>query len=239
MTPKTTVIGVDPGGNGTTGLVVCRDWGVIGKTWWRGRFPAYPASIEAYSVKGWSEAISQFRYLYLKAAMPIKESAIACEDVAVWQTSSETLISTIQQIGGFRAVAAHVVRPFARILPVTYRSWWLGARAKNADGAIDQALLVAYGGKDVAVGGVKCKGCGGKGYTGRALKPSEYHDPSSLPKTLIPVGDKWYLRCVHCEGSKESARGFLYPLWKPKSLQHCRAALAVAVYAYNNNVWKE
>ena len=231
MNPST-VIGIDPGGNGETGLVVASEWSDDVR--WAGSI-VLPLSIEAYSVKGWLDPVEIFSDRKCEHAQVL----IACEDVAVWDVRGEDVKATLRQVGAFELASHQVLsEPFARVLPVTYRAWWLGGKPKvSADGAIDQALLAAYGGKDAAVGGKKCPDCTGKGYTGRELKGSTYK--AYKESELEPVaGGKFYRRCQACMGEKESPRGPLYPLWRPRSLQHCRAALAVAVYAVNNDVWE-
>lgn len=228
-TKPSTVIGIDPGGNGTTGLVVASKWTRnYGKPW------VYPARIEAYSAKGWREAVVRFTELKSERA----DVWAACEDVAVWDVRGDDVLSTCRQVGAFEFANQELLAdPFARILPTTYRPWWLGGAAPKgkADGAIDQALLAAYGGKDKAVGGAKCSTCAGTGRRGRAFED----DYAVSGRVWNPKNKKWYPPCPVCEGRPESPRGPLYPLWKPKSLQHCRAALAVAIYAYNNDVWEK
>lgn len=222
------VLGIDPGGaNGTTAAVWCWDWKLgKGGRWWPQKLEPLDLELE----HGLAEHTHPDRinwWIWNKIddenelEFPhVREDyiGVAIEDVAVWQTSNADVLSTCRQVGALEYAARRVVSDVHRALPATYRPWLLGGKPQgNADGAVDQALLYAYGGKEKAVGGVKCKSCKGHG-----------HAP----------GDR-LVECESCSGVGAAPRGPLYPLWKPRSRQHARAAVAVAVYVYNEELQHE
>lgn len=243
-----TVIGIDPGGNGTTGMVVCREWGKEANRWPRW----LPGSVEvAWPVEGGPEKSDGGRAVFeldglLERCGELPDIGVAIEDVAMWQTANEHLLSTCRQVGALEYVSGTVVDCglVVLVLPVTYRCWLLGGRPKgNMDSLVDKALLAAYGGKERAEGGKRCNKCGGKGRRGRAVKSEQIVDVPGRRRyetaegdQLVAHGGRVYRACPDCDGRGHAPRGPLYDLWNPSN-QHCRAALAVAVYAYNE-VWK-
>jgi len=235
MTKPKVVIGIDPGGNGTTGIVVASGWERRTRT-------VLPYIITPSSVvasEGWQRPPFELGWDLdrLLRDYEIDQVLVAIEETTLWMPAkgkknvapNEDLKSTCMQEGVFRYQAESVGVSWRRILPKTYRSWWLRKAEKGkADREIDDALKRAYGGPSGgAVGGDRCKACGGRGRVGRG-------DPERPPtEDTIEIHGRIYNRCSDCAGEGTSPRGPLYDLWKPSSRQHTRAALALAIYAYN------
>lgn len=102
----------------------------------------------------------------------------------------------------------------------------IGAKDKN----VTQALKDRFGGEQHAVGGIKCKNCGGKGWKGKGWLPCPDCEGEGCErcKGKKEVYDR--LLCEECEGERwEHPPGPLYGI-----TSHCWQALAVACYFEDN-----
>ncbi len=196
------VCGIDPGGSGTTGAVLCSGW-APGRA---GQWPPYlPSNVDVVACSdSWHEATGHIE------SVVGPRICVGIEDTPSTQAFN---VLTVKQIGALtyaahRAGATKVVLAQAQAI----RYWLFGSRPPKGQGdrLVDQKLLALYGGKDKAVGGRNCPSCKGKGWVGRN-----------------------HTACEGCGGYRRTPRGPLWSLWKPRSNQHLRAALAVALYAYH------
>ena len=232
-------IGIDPGGAcGTTGMVVCRDWK-------RRCGMMIPVDVEAIeTVKVGMIRAADALALEIQHLRDNHHGSIlvAVEDVRAWPQRSkcnnpsatpQQVLTTAQQVGMFRYVAAKKGEKVRLLTASDWRIWWFGkAQIKNPDAALTKEVLRVYGGREAAVGGRICAHCRGQGRAGRGLTSASMG--AAIHQELVQASNgKWYRKCQACDGEGKSPTGPLWgSLWAP-SRPHCRVALGVAICAYH------
>ena len=115
-----------------------------------------------------------------------------------------------------------------------------GLRRQDQPKNLYPTILELYGGKEKAVGGARCKTCGGKGRRGRAMR-----QPPTVLESMCTVEHegKRYQRCGACSCHGHADRGPLYKVHKVSGKDgaaHVRSALAVGVaYMLRNGTARE